>query len=168
MTVTDLLGRAGQLLQVGDLAAAEVCAQEALALDPQNVDGWCRLGEVLRQAGRLGDAVSVYREAAQLEPSHVPCRTALGNIFRNMALPGGAIHWYGAALALRPDIVILHLNHLFVLPIVVTSAEQIEALRQRCLAGLGQLVEERQVLDFKAAYRLSVRFFLFPQQHSRF
>ena len=145
--MTDLLGRAGQLLQVGDLAAAEVCAQEALALDPQNVDGWCRLGEVLRQAGRLGDAVSAYGEAAQLDPSHVPCRTALGNIFRNMALPDAAIHWHGAALALRPDILILHLNHLFVLPIVATSAEQIEALRQRCLAGLGQLVEGRQDLE---------------------
>ena len=112
MTVDDLLVRAGQLLHSGELVAAEVCAQEALALDPQNVAGWCRLGEVLRQAGRLGDAVSAYGEAAQLDPSHVPCRTALGNIFRNMALPDAAIHWHGEALALRPDMLILHLNHL--------------------------------------------------------
>ena len=148
MTVDDLLVRAGQLLQSGELVTAEVCAQEALALDPQNVAGWCRLGEVLRQAGRLGDAVSAYGEAAQLDPSHVPCRTALGNIFRNMALPDAAIRWHGEALALRPDMLILHLNHLFVLPIVATSAQQIEVLRQRCLEGLWQLEQRQQSLEF--------------------
>ncbi len=147
MPVDDLLARAEQLLQAGERVAAEVCAQEARALDLQNVVGWCRLAEVLRQAGRLGDAVSADGEAAQLDPSHVPCRTALGKIFRNMALPEAAIHWHGEALALRPDILILQLNHLFILPIVATSAQQIEALRQRCLDGLWQLVERQQDLD---------------------
>ena len=134
MTVADLLIRVGVLLQVGELAAAELCALELLALEPlalepHNLGGWCRLGEVFRQAGRLGDAMSTYAEAAQLDPSDVPCRTAVGNIFRNMALPEAAIHWLSEALALRPDDLILNLNHLCVLPIVATSVEQIEGLR---------------------------------------
>lgn len=62
MTVADLLIRVGELLQVGALAAAELCALELLALEPlalepHNLGGWCRLGEVFRQAGRLGDAM---------------------------------------------------------------------------------------------------------------
>ncbi len=148
MNLDNLLAEAAALLQAGDLTAAEVCAQKAVALDPQSVAGWCLLGQVLQQAGQLGTAVSAYGEAAELDRSHVACRTALGTIFRNMALPEIAIHWHGEALALQPDSLILNLNHLFVLPIVATSAQQIEELRQRCLDGLWQLVKRQQDLHF--------------------
>lgn len=148
MNLDDLLAEAAALLQAGDLAAAEVCAQKAVALDSRNGAGWCLLGQVLRQAGDLGTAALAYGEAAELDPSHVGCRTALGNIFRNMALPEIAIHWHGEALTLQPDSLILNLNHLFVLPIVATSAQQIEELRQRCLDGLWKLVKRQQDLYF--------------------
>ncbi|MFZ0407545.1 MAG: tetratricopeptide repeat protein [Cyanobium sp.] len=148
MTVEDLLDRALQLLQAGEHAAAEACAMEAIGLDPGQAPSWCCLGQVLRQAGRLGDAVVAYERAAALDPGDVGYRTNLGNIFRNMSLPEAAIHWHGEALALRPDDLILNCNYLFVLPIVATSTQQIEQLRQRCLNGLWRLEQRGQILEF--------------------
>jgi protein O-GlcNAc transferase len=148
MTNDDLLSRAKLLLQAGKLAEAEACAMEAIELAPDQASGWFCLGRVFSQSGRLGDAVRVYEKAAALDPSDVGCRTELGNLFRNMALPEMAIHWHGEALALRPNELVLNLNHLFVLPIVATSTQQIEQLRQRCLAGLEQLEKQAQSLDF--------------------
>ncbi len=135
-------------LKIGDLGAAQGLVERALALDPEHSECWCLLGKIARYSGRFGDAVAAYEQAAVFDPSHVGCRTALGNIYRNLSMPEAAIHWHGEALALRPNELILNLNHLFVLPIVARSTQQIEQLRQRCLEGLWQLERRQQSLDF--------------------
>jgi len=148
MGLDELLSQAMGQLQAGELGAAQGLVERALLLDPEHSESWCLLGKIARDGGRLGDAVAAYEQAAAFDPGHVGCRTSLGNIYRNMSMPEAAIHWHGEALALRPNELILNLNHLFVLPIVARSTQQIEQLRQRCLEGLWQLEDRQQSLDF--------------------
>jgi predicted O-linked N-acetylglucosamine transferase (SPINDLY family) len=129
--------------QAGDIQDTEALSHPAIDPQPQSTAGWMQLGRSLARSGRLGDAVEAYENAAELDPHHVQSRTALGSLYRNMSFPEEAIHWHGEALALQPDSLLLQLNHLFVLPIVPSSSDQLERLRQRCLAGLAEL-EERE------------------------
>jgi len=91
--------------------------------------------------GRYGDAIPCLIRLAELKPANAACRTELGHLFRNVGYVGDAIHWHGEALALQPDSVVLRLNHLFVLPLVAESEQQIAGCRQRCEEGLRQLEE---------------------------
>lgn len=136
----DPLQQARLLLQQQRLPEAEPLVREALEREPERAACWSLLGRLLELKGDLGEAAQVLLQAASLDPSDVDCRTALGHLFRTMSLPEEAIHWYGEALALEPDQLVLHLNHLFVLPIVPISSGQIEQLRQRCLEGLQPLL----------------------------
>jgi tetratricopeptide (TPR) repeat protein len=148
MNFTELLLEADSQLQAGYLAGAQAIAEQILTQDPDNVTCWCLVGRIARQAGRLGDAVAAYEQAAELDPQLLSCRTELGYLLRDMALPEASIYWHGEALALQPNELILNLNHLFVLPIVAHSAQQMEQLRQRCLGGLDRLEKRAQSLDF--------------------
>jgi len=106
-----------------------------LSLAPAHGPFWHGLGQLFREQGRYGDAIEALKQAAQLEPAHVSCRTELGHLFRNVGFVEEAIHWHGEALALQPDSLVLRLNHLFVLPLVPASHEQIERCRQRSICS---------------------------------
>lgn len=112
---------------------------EAVQREPQNAGLWHRLGQQLVTTGRYGDAIPVLMRTAELDPANVLCRSELGHLFRNLGFVDEAIHWHGEALALQPDDLTLQLNHLFVLPMVAASTEQIEACRLRCESGLAAL-----------------------------
>ena len=113
--------------------------EAGLTLAPQHGPFWQRLGQLFSRVGRYGDAIEVLKRAAQCDPAHVSCRTELGHLHRNVGFVDEAIHWHGEALALQPDSLLLHLNHLFVLPLVASSHEQIDHCRRRCEDGLPAL-----------------------------
>jgi predicted O-linked N-acetylglucosamine transferase (SPINDLY family) len=69
-------------------------------------------------------------------------------MFRRVGYAGDAIRWHGEALAVRPDSLLFHLHHLFVLPLVAESAQQIAACRQRCEEDLRALEQEQPLLGF--------------------
>lgn len=119
--------------------------REALRHDPERGSLWHRLGQQLVAVGRYGDALPCLIRAAELEPANLLCRTELGHLFRNLGYVDEAIHWHGEALALRPDDLTLRLNHLFVLPMVAASEQQISLCRQRIASGLEALEAEPQL-----------------------
>ena len=94
-------------------------------LAPGDGELWSKLARLLQTVGRYGDAIPCLIRLAELEPANAACRTELGHLFRNVGYVGDAIHWHGEALALQPDSVVLRLNHLFVLPLVAESEQQI-------------------------------------------
>jgi protein O-GlcNAc transferase len=110
--------------------------EETVRLEPDHGPSWHQLGQLLARVGRYGDALPCLIRAAELEPANLLCRSELGHLFRNLDFVNEAIHWHGEALALEPDSLVLQLNHLFVLPIVAASMEQIAWCRERCERGL--------------------------------
>ena len=130
-----------------DFKAAILCLQEGLQLAPEDGELWSQLARLLLAVGRYGDAIPCLIRLAELEPANAACLTELGHLFRRVGYVGDAIHWHGEALALQPDSLLLHLNHLFVLPLVAESAQQVAACRQRCEAGLRAL-EQQPFLGF--------------------
>jgi tetratricopeptide (TPR) repeat protein len=130
-----------------DFKAAILCLQEGLQLAPEDRELWSQLARLLQAVGRYGDAIPCLIRLAELEPGHAACRTELGHLFRRVGYVGDAIHWHGEALAVQPDSLLLHLNHLFVLPLVAESTQQIAACRQRCEEGLRAL-EQQPLLGF--------------------
>jgi len=142
------LALAKRLAAARDFNAAILCLQEGLQLAPEDGEIWSQLARLLLALGRYGDAIPCLMRLAELEPDNAACRTELGHLFRRVGYVGDAIHWHGEALALLPDSLLLHLNHLFVLPLVAESAQQIAACRQRCEEGLRALEQQQQFLAF--------------------
>lgn len=131
-----------------DVNAAILCLEEGLQRDPGDGELWSQLARLLQALGRYGDAIPCLIRLAELEPANAACRTELGHLFRRVGYLGDAIHWHGEALAVQPDSLLLHLNHLFVLPLVAESAQQIAVCRQRCEEGLRALEQQQPVLGF--------------------
>ena len=143
-----LLALAKRLAAARDLNAAILCLQEGLHLAPEDPELWSQLARLLLAVGRYGDAIPCLIRLAELEPANAACRTELGHLFRRVGYLGDAIHWHGEALAVQPDSLLLHLNHLFVLPLVAESPQQIAACRERCEQGLRALEQEQPFHDF--------------------
>ena len=141
------LARAKRLAAARDFKAAILCLQEGLQVAPEDRELWSQLTRLLQAVGRYGDAIPCLIRLAELEPAQAACRTELGHLFRKVGYVGDAIHWHGEALAVQPDSLLLHLNYLFVLPLVAESAQQIAACRQRCEEGLRAL-EQQPFLGF--------------------
>ncbi len=142
------LALAKRLAAARDFKAAILCLQEGLHLAPEDPELWSQLARLLLAVGRYGDAIPCLIRLAELEPANAACRTELGHLFRRVGYLGDAIHWHGEALAVHPDSLLLHLNHLFVLPLVAESPQQIAACRERCEQGLRALEQEQPFPDF--------------------
>ena len=138
-----------RLVAEQDFKAAIRCLEEGLELAPEDGELWRQLARLLQALGRYGDAIPCLIRLAELEPANAACRTELGHLFRRVGYVGDAIHWHGEAVALQPDSLLLHLNHLFVLPLVAESAQQIAHCRQRCEEGLRELEREPPFRGFE-------------------
>jgi predicted O-linked N-acetylglucosamine transferase (SPINDLY family) len=140
------LNLVGRLVERQEFAAGQRCLEEGLERQPDCGPLWQGLAGMFSRVGRYGEAIQAYMRAAELEPANGSCRTSLGHLFRNVGFVTEAIQWHGEALALQPDSVVLRLNHLFVLPLVAASAQQIAWCRQRCEEGLNELEEHLATL----------------------
>jgi tetratricopeptide (TPR) repeat protein len=67
----NLLQLAGSDSEAGRYDDATAKVQQALAADPEMLEGYTRLGNIYSKAGRHGDAVSAYRRALALDPEHL-------------------------------------------------------------------------------------------------
>jgi choline-sulfatase len=67
----NLLQLAGSDSEAGRYDDATAKVQQALAADPEMLEGYTRLGNIYSKAGRHGDAVTAYRRALALDPGHL-------------------------------------------------------------------------------------------------
>lgn len=80
-------------LPAGDLEGAERRLRRAVERDPNLVDAWLLLGDVLERSGRPMEAAEVYRRALEHQPRAVELNSRLGRVLAEAGDPGA-----GAAL----------------------------------------------------------------------
>src|SRR5439155_10662093 len=73
-----ILGNA--LRSLGKLDESAGAYEQALRLDPQNLDASCGLGNVRRDQGRLTEAVAAYRDATAIAPTYPLAHHNLGRL----------------------------------------------------------------------------------------
>lgn len=77
-------------LPAGDLESAEGRLRRAVERDPNLVDAWRLLGEVLERSGRPAQAVEIYRRGLDHQPRSVALLSALGRVLAEAGDPGAA------------------------------------------------------------------------------
>jgi arylsulfatase A-like enzyme/cytochrome c-type biogenesis protein CcmH/NrfG len=80
----NLLKRAGSASLEGRLDAAVALVREALAADPEIIEGHTLLGNFHAKAGRHADAVDAYRRALALDPEHRGATFSLALAYKNL------------------------------------------------------------------------------------
>lgn len=127
-------------LSGGQPADALSALAQRIEREPTQGRHWCDLARVLARQTRHQEALHCLQRGAELDPGSVACRSGLGHLLQELSRPEEAIHWHGEALALQPDSLLLHLNHLYVLPIIASSREQMDRYRSRLVAGTEALL----------------------------
>jgi tetratricopeptide (TPR) repeat protein len=101
----------GTVLRIkGDLAGADACFRQTLALDPNYVPGHNNLGATLADRHDLAAAVVCYRKALDLDPRDATAHYNLGNALSNQGDVKGAMACYRKALELDPRDTLAHYN----------------------------------------------------------
>jgi predicted O-linked N-acetylglucosamine transferase (SPINDLY family) len=104
------LQRGLQSVAAGDLAAAERCLREALALDARQPDALSLLGVVLCRSGRAGEAIEPLRRATGVAPQVAGYQINLGNALRLAGRADEATKSLEAATRLDPANPDAHFN----------------------------------------------------------
>ncbi|MBK1833530.1 tetratricopeptide repeat protein [Roseibacillus ishigakijimensis] len=68
-------------LAVGELAEAEACYRQAVALDGNFFDGWHALGMTLMKQGKIKEAIGCGLQATHLKPNDLLAWTALSQMY---------------------------------------------------------------------------------------
>ncbi len=102
----EIVERGRAALRDRDYAAAAAAFGEAVALRPDEVDAWFRLGLARSANGEADAAIDAYGRAAELDPTHARARNNLGNVLFRRGDYEQALGWYDRALAIEPDYIV--------------------------------------------------------------
>jgi len=92
----------------GQLEAALVPMQQAMALNVNDAEAHNNLGIVLKDLGRLAEAEASYRRAVALNPAIAEAHNNLGNVLMTHAKFEAAAQSFKEAIRLRPDFADAH------------------------------------------------------------
>jgi cytochrome c-type biogenesis protein CcmH/NrfG len=84
--------------------------KEAVAKDPQNVNAWIQLGNIMMDTSRFNEAIDAYQKALELDPKNVDVRVDMGTCYRNSGKPDIAVKEYRKALEFDPQHLHAHQN----------------------------------------------------------
>lgn len=101
--VEELLEDARRAIETGDAAKAATLLQEALQIDPQDVDLHLLLGEALVETGRLEEAIRVFEKGRSLSPQNEQLLFALGDACFEAHAPDRALEIYREIVKLGGD-----------------------------------------------------------------
>ncbi|MEO8256519.1 MAG: tetratricopeptide repeat protein [Acidobacteriota bacterium] len=121
---------AARYLQAGRISDAVAQLNEALRLQPDDVEARSNLGIAFQLQGRLGDAMSELREAARLKPDDDRVQVNLGNVMQAGGGVDAAAAAYRRAIALNPENADAHFNLALILGPRGQLAEAIAHLRR--------------------------------------
>jgi ubiquinone/menaquinone biosynthesis C-methylase UbiE len=77
--------------------------EEALAINPNNSQGWSNLSAGWRRLGRLDEAIKAARKAVMLKPDYAEAYSNMGNALRDQGNLDDAVTSYRKAVTLKPD-----------------------------------------------------------------
>lgn len=87
----------------GEMARAEECYRQALAVNPAFAEAFNALGNSLCLQGRHSEALSSYQSALQLKPDYAGAYNNLGNLYHSQNQLGEAIACYRKTLEFKPE-----------------------------------------------------------------
>jgi tetratricopeptide (TPR) repeat protein len=79
-------------------------------MKPEEIENYCRLGEVLKEQNRLNESIECYQQALALKPDLAEIHYDLGNTYHCQKTYANAIRCYQKALELRPNFVEAYYN----------------------------------------------------------
>ena len=77
--------------------------KEAVAKDPNNVNAWINLGNMMMDTSRFSEAADAYEKALAIDPKNVDVRVDMGTCYRNIGKPDLAVKEYRKALEVNPQ-----------------------------------------------------------------
>lgn len=86
------------------------CYEEALAILPDDFEGWSNLGCALWRMGRLDRATSCFKRALAIRPTYAEAHSNLGGVLEALGRTEEAIPHYQRAIQIRPDYALAHCN----------------------------------------------------------
>lgn len=72
--------------------------REITSREPDNLNAWIMLGNLLMDTGRFREASDAYGRALEMDPKNIDVRVDMGTCFRNAGEPGAAVAEYRKAL----------------------------------------------------------------------
>ncbi|MDD5328826.1 MAG: tetratricopeptide repeat protein [Sulfuricella sp.] len=119
--------RGNAFLADGNLAGAEKCYRQAVAINPDYAEGFLNLGFVLKEQGVSVEAERHLRRAILINPKLEDAYYILGSILQERGDSVGAISCYETAIELKPDFqnIYVDLCHLLFLNGQIDKAKKI-------------------------------------------
>ncbi|MEH2000526.1 MAG: tetratricopeptide repeat protein [Nostoc sp.] len=124
----------------GDFKIAELYYRHAIALQPDLVQAYNYLGEVLQKQGRFNHAFKAYEEAIKIQPDYPYTYHNLGYYYEQKGEFDEAIRAYEKALNIKPDLAITHNN----LGNILKALNRFDAARE----SYQQAIKIRPDLDY--------------------
>jgi len=150
-----------RLEDAGDITAALLKYQEAVAASPSLIRGYLNLGNALQRLGRTPEAIAALQSALRIDAECAPCHFNLGNVHLSAGDLDAAERDFRSALRLDPALTDAAIALANVLETLLRPQEAEQQLR-RVLAerphcapaayNLGLLLQNRE--DFDGAERL--------------
>ncbi|WP_094603232.1 Beta-barrel assembly-enhancing protease [Sporomusa silvacetica DSM 10669] len=97
-------------IDCGQDAEAIRCLQEAIAIWPDDVNAYCRLGNVLNRQGRSADAIHCYQQGLAICPDSAATWYNLGTALLTVPRLSEAVRALRQAIALQPDFAGAYIN----------------------------------------------------------
>lgn len=105
-----LTQQASQLKKAGQLAAAKVAYQQAIALDDGLPELWFNYGNLLKAMGDRTGEMEAFQRAVELSPNFYQAHLNLANVLRDGNAHQAAIAHYQKVIALKPDFPLAYRN----------------------------------------------------------
>ncbi|MBI3850864.1 MAG: tetratricopeptide repeat protein [Verrucomicrobia bacterium] len=96
--VSLMLGKSQTLLNLGQHEEALACVEEALAIDPANIEALLKKGTVLERLQRMEEAIEIYDRAIAVDNSKTTAYLLKGGVFNRLKRYPEALACYDEAL----------------------------------------------------------------------
>ena len=97
-------------LEQGSLSLAEKCFKKAVKLNPNYVEAYNNLGNILQLQGKNDEAVGYLGKAIEIEPNFSQAYYNLGNALKQLGEIDDAFASYQKAIAINPDLAEAYAN----------------------------------------------------------
>jgi tetratricopeptide (TPR) repeat protein len=105
-----LINRATQCRNKGDVLQAEACYRQALLLQPNNIEVWGELGNLMDEQEHYTDAIESYQAILALHPQQFAALNNLAAIYVDIGDFEQAIRLYQQLIELKPDLAAAYTN----------------------------------------------------------